>query len=111
MPGDFGTSKAKQLDPETCEEHGLVAGHYMYLAPAGKNDGYIAFTGGWLTDDGKITFEFVSKFTEFEADGSTGAVTGGTGVYKDARGDITLVEKHEACGTKGTLATVDLLLQ
>ena len=109
-PGDGGTSKAPQFDPETCEKNGTVVGQFTYLAPAGKENGFFSFNGAALLPDGKLTFHFVSKFTDLE-EGATGAITGGTGPYKDARGDVTIVEDFEACDKKGALATADLILQ
>lgn len=76
------------------------------LRARGRRNEQGSFNGGLLLDDGKIMVQFVSKFTEFEANGATGAVSGGTGAYKDARGDVTLLEDFEACDMKGTLATI-----
>jgi hypothetical protein len=111
-PGDTGTSKAVQLDPETCEKNALVVGQFTYLAPIGKHNGYFGFVGAALIKgsgllEGKLMFQFVGQF---EGDASaSGAITGGTGPYKNAQGDVTLEDGVQACGKKGSLATVDLI--
>jgi hypothetical protein len=62
--------------------------------------------------DGNITFEFGGTFADFDApDGLDGAVTGGTGAYKDARGQVTVADGGTQCGQRVDLITLDLLLQ
>jgi hypothetical protein len=52
------------------------------------------------------------KFSEFGTeDGAKAAVTGGTGAYRDVRGEFTLVERQERCEKKGTLVTLDLVVE
>jgi hypothetical protein len=111
-PGDFGVFKDLQLDPETCEKAGTAIGRFQLIKAIGNRDGYATADIGLLLPDGKITFYFPVQFSEFEAEGgATGAVTGGTGAYKDARGEVTVTERQDMCDERGALITLDLLLQ
>jgi hypothetical protein len=53
----------------------------------------------------------VGRFSQFEnPDVPVFAVTGGTGPYKDASGDVTIVEDQECGDIRGSLTRLDLSL-
>jgi hypothetical protein len=58
--------------------------------------------------DGKITAAGAAKFTEFERTEPIFAVTGGTGPYRDAGGEVVLEEGVRMCETRGVLTTIDI---
>ena len=61
--------------------------------------------------DGKVVVSTGGRFDEFEEDnGASFAVTGGTGPYEDATGQMTIVENQELCDRKGANITLDLAL-
>lgn len=106
--GDWGVFREKQLDPETCETAGQVVGRFTFVESIGKDNGYFMVDGGLLLDDGKLTFQGTGKFSEDTAFNI--AVTGGTGPYKDASGEVTFADNATNCDKKGDLITIDLLL-
>jgi hypothetical protein len=109
-PGDFGVFKDLQLDPETCDEAGTVVGRFQIVKFIRQQDGYLIAEGGLLLPDGKITFSIPGRFSEFE-EGFQFAVTGGSGAYKDVRGEGTVLDRQDMCDQRGALITLDLLLQ
>ena len=111
-PGDMGLVKDTMFDPETCEKAGTVLLRFQFIKGIGQRDAFYYDDGGVLLPDGKLAFTLFGKFSEFEAEeGAAGAVTGGTGAYRDARGQINVVEDQEMCDKKGAVITADLLLQ
>jgi hypothetical protein len=110
--GDWSVFRDPQLDPETCEQAGVVQGRFTAVKRIGAQDAALIVDGAVVLPAGKLTFYFAGKFSDFESEeGLTGAVTGGTGAYRDARGQISLTDGGRQCGEPVDLATVDLLLQ
>jgi hypothetical protein len=109
--GDGAVIWTKAFDPETCEEAGSFSISFQVIRLVGKNNAWVRFGGATVLADGDINFDAVGTFTDFET-GFAGAVTGGTGAYKDATGEFTVMETpEELCGKKGALITVDMLLE
>jgi hypothetical protein len=110
--GDWAVIKDSLFDPATCEKVATAIARSTFIKLIGQRDGYFMFDGGVFLADGKVTIHFPGRFSEFESPGGlTGAVTGGTGAYRDARGDITVTDGGRMCDTRGDLITVDLLMQ
>jgi hypothetical protein len=108
----MGLVKDTLFDPETCEKAGTVLIRFQVVKLAGKNDAYFLDDGGLILPDGKLALYLHGRFTEFEgANGFAGAITGGTGAYRDARGEFHIVENQEMCDKKGALITADLALE
>jgi hypothetical protein len=111
-PGDMGLVKDSMFDPETCEKAGTLLLRFQFVKPIGRNDGFFLDEGGLVLPDGKLAFALFGRFTEFESEtGAAAAVTGGTGAYKDATGELLISEDHEMCDKKGALVTADLVLE
>ncbi len=109
--GDGSVIWTKALDPETCEPVGSFDISFQVIRLVGKNNAWVRFGGAAVLPDGDINFDAVGTFTDFEA-GFDGAVTGGSGAYKDATGQITVGETPEKmCDKKGVLITLDMLLE
>lgn len=110
--GDMAVVKDSMFDPETCEKEATILLRFQFVKPAGENDAFFLVDGGLLLSDGKLTISVPGRFSEFENEtGAAGAVTGGTGAYRDATGEFFVVEDQELCGKKGALITADLVLQ
>lgn len=111
-PGDWAVFRDPFLDPETCGRLGWNHGRSVVIKPLGNRDAAAMFDGGIVLQDGKIIFHFVGTFGESEGpEGAKIAVTGGTGAYKDARGEVTFTAPVRLCDQRGSLAEVDLVLQ
>ena len=109
--GDWAIIKDRVFDPETCNKAGEFLGRFTFVKAAGRNDGYFLVDAGILTPDGKLTFYWPGRFTEFEdasAQGAGGAVTGGTGIYTGAGGTITVEEDVQMCEKTGAVITIEL---
>jgi hypothetical protein len=110
--GDWAVIKDSLFDPATCEKVATAIARSTFIKLIGQRDAYFMFEGGVFLADGKVTIHFPGRFSEFESPGGlTGAVTGGTGAYRDARGDITVTDGGRMCDTRGDLITFDLLMQ
>jgi hypothetical protein len=110
--GDWNVFRDPQLDPETCEQAGVAQGRFTVIKRIGAQDAAFIVDGAAILPAGKLTFYFAGKFADFESEeGLTGAVTGGTGAYRDARGQLSLTDGGRQCGDRVDLVTVDLLLQ
>ena len=107
-PGDVSLFIEKQLDPDTCEKAGQVVGRIQIVKLVGQENAI--FTGDFTVtlDGGKITAAGAAKFSEFGGLDPLFAVTGGTGIYKDASGEVSFQEGVELCGKKGELITIDI---
>ena len=107
-PGDIIMFIEKQLDPETCENVGRLVGKLQIVKTVGTEDAI--YDGGFtmLLGDGKITAAAAARFSEFSGTDPVFAVTGGTGAYRDASGDVTFQENVELCEKKGDLVTIDI---
>jgi hypothetical protein len=111
-PGDMGLVKDTMFDPETCEPAGTVLIRFQVVKLAGRNDAFFLDDGGLTLPDGKVALYLHGKFSEFEgANGFAGAVTGGTGAYRDARGEFHIVEDQQMCEKKGAVLTLDMTLE
>jgi hypothetical protein len=111
-PGDWSVFRDPELDPDTCNRAAVVQGRFTTVKLLGEADAAFVVDGAAILPDGKITFYFAGKFADFESDeGLTGAITGGTGAYRDARGQISLTDGGRQCDRRVDLITVDLLLQ
>lgn len=111
-PGDMAIIKDTLFDPETCERAGTLLLRFQIVRYVGENDGFFIDDGGALLPDGKLVFSLPGRFSEFTSEGgAAGAVTGGTGPYRDATGEIVVTEDHEMCDRRGTLITADLVLE
>ena len=110
--GDWAVFRDPFLDPETCERVGWNHGRSVVIKPLTNGDAVAMFDGGIVLADGKLAFQFVGTFGESASpEGAKIAVTGGTGAYKDARGEVTFTSGVRLCDRRGSLAVVDLLLQ
>ena len=113
-PGDFLVSKDLLLDPETCEKAAETLGRSQLIKFVGKEkeDGFDIADLAILLPDGKITITFPTRFSEdTDPEGASGAITGGTGAYKDARGEATFIADQDGCDQEAGLFTLDLLIQ
>jgi hypothetical protein len=111
-PGDWNVFRDPQLNPDTCERAGVVQGRFTLIKRIGEQNGAFVVDGAALLPDGKITFYFAGEFSDFESEeGLTGAVTGGTGAYRDVRGQLTLTDGGRQCDQRVDVVTADLLLQ
>ena len=110
--GDWFVFRDPQLDPETCEKVGKVQGQTVIIKPVGRENAAFVLHAVAILADGKITFEFGGTFADFDAPGGLeGVVTGGTGAFKDARGQVTVAGGGTQCERQVDLITLDLLLQ
>jgi hypothetical protein len=110
--GDWAVFRDPFFDPETCERAGWNHGRSVVIKPLDQGDAVAMFDGGIVLPDGKLAFQFMGTFGEGDSpEGAKIAVTGGTGAYKDARGEVTFTSGVELCDRRGSLAVVDLLLQ
>jgi hypothetical protein len=108
-PGDWNVSVEKVLDPETCERAGKAIIRFTFVRSIGRNDGNFIVDFTYQRPDGKLTAYSAGRFKQFEG-GFAFPVTGGSGAYKDAGGEVTLEENVEHCDKKGALLTFDLAL-
>ena len=110
--GDMAVIKDSMFDPETCEKSGILLLRFQAVKAIGDRDGFFLTEGGLLLPDGKLTIALPGRFSEFEAEGgAAGAVTGGTGPYRDVTGEFHVVEGQAMCDRKGALITADLVLE
>ena len=106
--GDTILFVEKQLDPETCERAGRLVGRLQIVKRVGKQDAMYTGEFTMLLAGGKITAAGAARFTDFERTDPIFAVTGGTGIYKDASGEVTIAEDQERCGKTGSITTIDI---
>ncbi len=110
--GDWAVIKDRFFDTETCEKAGVFVGRFTFIKRAWQNDGFFLLDGGAILPDGKITFYWPGRFTDFgQADAAPtqgAAVTGGTGAYEGAGGTLTVQEDQQMCDKNGALITIDL---
>lgn len=110
--GDMALIKDTMFDPGTCEKAGTLLLRFQAVKAIGENDGFFIDEGGLLLPDGKMMLALAGKFSEFEAEGgAAGAVTGGTGAYRDVTGEFHVVEDQEMCEKRGALITADVVLE
>lgn len=107
-PGDVVLFVEKQLDPDTCEKAGKLVGRIQIVKNVGKQNALFQGSFTLLLSGGKITAGGAAKFSDFMSTDPIFAVTGGTGTYRDASGEVTLTEDAEMCGEKGSLTTIDV---
>jgi hypothetical protein len=110
--GDWSVFRDAEFDPATCQRAATVQGRFTIVKRVGEQNAAFLVDGAALLPDGKITFYFAGTFADFESEeGLVGAITGGTGAYRDARGQISLTDGGRQCDKRVDLITVDLLLQ
>lgn len=107
-PGDTVLFVENQLDTETCERAGQLVGNIMITKILKGENALFEGSFTLLLPDGKITAGGVARFSEFMNTEPIFAVTGGTGAYRDASGEVTIQEGVELCGKAGDLTTIDL---
>jgi hypothetical protein len=109
-PGDMILFIDAQFDPHTCERRGSLVGR-LVISRVFRQQENAWFTGDFTLSlpDGKITVAAAAKFTEFEQqERGVFAVTGGTGAYRDASGEVFIQEDVTLCDRKGSLTTLDI---
>ena len=109
--GDWSVTKDSIYDPESCEKNGTFLGRFTFVKGTGQEDGFFLVDAGVILDDGKLTFYWPGRFSEFanpDAATSGGAITGGTGAYEGAGGSIVVEEDVEMCDRRGALVTISL---
>ena len=107
-PGDLIMIIENQLDPETCEKVGRLVGRIQVIKVVGEEDAIFDGSFTVLLPDGKITGSGVARFREFTSTEPVFAVTGGTGAYRDASGEVSFEENVSLCDKKGDLVTIDI---
>lgn len=111
-PGDWTVIKDSFFDTETCERAGIMIGRFTFIKESGRNDGFFSLEGGAHLSDGRVTFTWPGRFTDFgQADTPPtqgGAITGGTGAYEGAGGTIMVQEDQQMCDKRGALVTITL---
>ena len=110
--GDWTLIKDRFFDPETCEKSGVMIGRFTFVKSIGDRNGFFLLDAGMLLPDGKMTFYWPGKFSDFgEADAPPtdgAAITGGTGAYEGVGGTLTVQEGLEMCDKSGALVTIEL---
>ena len=110
--GDMAVIKDSLFDPETCEKAGTLLLRFQGIKAIGENDGFFMAEGQVLLPDGKVAIALAGRFTELDAEtGAMGAVTGGTGAYRDVTGDFNVVEDQQMCDKRGSLISASLVLE
>ena len=110
--GDMSVIKDSMFDPETCEKAGTLLLRFQAVKAIGNDDGFFTADGQVLLPDGKVAISLAGRFTEFEAEGgAAGAVTGGTGAYRDVTGEFHVVEDQRMCEKRGAVITADVVLE
>jgi hypothetical protein len=108
-PGDMILFVDAQFDPETCERRGTLIGRITISKFLRGENAW--FVGDFTLNlpDGKLTAAAGAKFSEFAqtVDGVF-AITGGTGAYRDASGEVRFQEDVTMCERNGTLTTIDI---
>lgn len=99
-----------QLDPDTCERVGRLVGHIAISKTVGSEDAWFIGDFTLVLADGKVTAAGAAKFSEFaQQERGVFVVTGGTGAYRDATGEVFFEEDVELCDRRGTLTRVDIV--
>lgn len=110
--GDMAVIKDSLFDPETCEKSATLLLRFQAVKEIGDRDGFFLTDGGLLLPDGKVTISIPGRFSEFEAEGgAAGAVTGGTGAYRDVTGEFHVAEDQQMCDRRGAVITADVVLE
>lgn len=108
-PGDMNIFVDPMFDPETCEKAGMVLGQFQVSKFVGKRDAWFHIDLTWRLPDGSLQTQHGGRFTDFEDPlRQRFALIGGSGAYRDATGEVTLVEDVERCGKRGALFTLDI---
>ncbi len=110
--GDMAVIKDSLFDPETCDKSATLLLRFQAVKAIGNDDGFFLTEGGLLLPDGKVIISLPGRFSEFGSEGgSAGAVTGGTGAYRDVTGEFHVVEDQQMCDRRGALVTADVVLE
>jgi hypothetical protein len=98
-----------QFDPETCERVGTLVGRLVISKRLKQDNAWFVGDFTLKLADGKVVAEAAARFAEFaQTEDGVFAVTGGTGAYRDASGEVLLQEDVAMCDRKGSLTTVDI---
>jgi hypothetical protein len=90
--GDYSLSHDPLFQPGTNDRRiGKVVVHLDFVKLKGQQDAIFHAVGTWLFENGRITGQTFSKFSNVRK-GITAAITGGTGAYRNASGQITVQE-------------------
>ena len=110
--GDWTLIKDRFYDPDTCEKAGIMLGRFTFLKSVGRNNGFFLMDGGVHLPDGRMTFYWPGRFTDFGQPDNPptegAAVTGGTGAYEGAGGTLTVQEGVDMCDKSGAVVTMEL---
>jgi hypothetical protein len=108
-PGDWHVYVDRLLDPETCEVAAKIVGRFVFVKRIGKYNGWYINEFTVTRPDGKITAYGGGTYGDFAKSDAVFAVTGGTGAYRDASGDVSFdTETVRLCGSRGQLSTIDI---
>lgn len=108
-PGDTILFVDAQFDPETCERRGTLVGQIVISRILKQDNAWFIGEFTLRLPDGKVTAEAAARFSEFaQTEDGIFAVTGGTGTYRDASGEVKFQEDVTMCERKGTLTTIDI---
>lgn len=108
-PGDSSVTTDRFLDPETCARAARNVARLLVIRPLKGGDAMTLTDGALLLNDGKLAFRFAGTFSENPA---AIAIVGGTGAYRDVRGEITFSgQAVNRCDTRGSLVVADFSLE
>lgn len=106
--GDWAVNKTPAFDPDTCERVGAIGTRFVAVQFQAKKDAVFGLVdGGIVLPEGTLTLYDVGD--QSEATGDL-AITGGTGAFKDARGEANVTETR-LCDKAGVLITADITTQ
>jgi hypothetical protein len=99
--GDYGLFHDPLFAPGTNDRRiGKEAGTIHFVKLKGERDAIFHVVVDFLFENGRISGQTFSKFRNLRG-GITGAITGGTGAYRNAMGQFTVQEGR--CNGKGAL--------
>ena len=108
-PGDWHVYVDRLLDPETCDVAAKVVGRFIFVKRVGQRDGWLINDFTTTFADGRITGYGAAKFSDFAQTDPIFALTGGTGVYRGASGELSFATQPEQrCGARGLMSTITL---
>jgi hypothetical protein len=108
-PGDWGVIRTKAISVTGCKHVGGILSRFVLIT--GGADPELIVDSSLNGAQGKLTVYLGGKSSALNKKGLDGAVTGGTGRYRDARGQVTVKDGVTRCGRKGILYSFDLLLK
>ncbi len=108
-PGDHVLFVDPLYDFKTGERVGKEDGRFTFVRTKGERDGFFMVEVMAILKNGKISAFAAGKFSDFEG-GATFPVTGGTGHYANATGEVTVRGTKECGGERGERLVLDLNL-